>query len=192
MNKILFLLFSALVADNIVFSRGIGGDSAERASESAPSAVKHGVLLTVVMTVSALTASILRELVIAPYSLEYLKCLFYVIVLVFWSSVVSYAAGNILAAMGKDRNDIGGSLITNFASLGLLFILDSMNADHITSVFYALFSGIGFMLASLIFVGIKERLETSSVPKCMRGLPIILVSAGIIALVFSELSALAF
>ena len=43
------------------------------------------------------------------------------------------------------------------------------------------------MLASLIFVLIKEKLELSNVPRCMRGLPIMLVSAGIIALVFAEL-----
>ena len=190
MSNILLLMFTALIADNIVFSRGIGSDSADVASESSASAIKHGVILTVVMTVSALTAALLREFVIEPYSLGYMKCLFYVIILVLFSGVVTYSAGNIFAAIGKDRNAYGGSIITNFAALGVLFVLDSMGADRVTSVFYALFSGVGFTLASLIFAGIKERLAFSNVPKCMRGLPIMLVSAGIIALILAELSAL--
>ena len=72
------------------------------------------------------------------------------------------------------------------------FIIDSMGADLVTSVLYGVFTAVGMVLASVVFASIKVRLETADVPRSMRGVPIILVSAGIIALIFAELAKLTF
>ena len=187
MINILSLVFSALIADNIVFSYGIGSENTDESSSSGVvPAIKYGVLLILTAAVATALKWVAQVYVIERFALEYLKVPLYVLSVVVSALAIRFLAGRVLPKIYGNLK-MADSLVTDVALVGIIFVFNPVWGGILTSVLAAVVAAIGVMLASLIFVMIKEKLELSNVPRCMRGLPIMLVSAGIIALVFAEL-----
>jgi len=182
MSDILFVLFSAVIVSNVVFSYGIGCENADESSSKLASTLKYGVLFILSAAVSMALKCVARAFVIERFALEYLKTPLYILSVVISVLVIRFLAGLVLPKIYGNWK-MGDGLVTDFALVAIPFIFDTQWAD----VLCAVFAAVGVVLASLIFVLIKERLVFANMPKCMRGLPIMLVSAGIIALVFAEL-----
>lgn len=187
MINILSLVFSALIADNIVFSYGIGCENTDESSSSGVvPALKYGALLILTAAVATALKWVAQVYVIERFALEYLKVPLYVLSVVVSALAIRFLAGRVLPKIYGNLK-MADSLVTDVALVGIIFVFNPVWGGILTSVLAAVVAAIGVMLASLIFVMIKEKLELSNVPRCMRGLPIMLVSAGIIALVFAEL-----
>ena len=75
-------------------------------------------------------------------------------------------------------------ITTNCAVLGVATLNMNNNYSLIQSVLNGTFSAIGFLVAIVLMAGVRERLETSKIPQCMKGFPITLVSAGLMAIAF--------
>jgi electron transport complex protein RnfA len=75
-------------------------------------------------------------------------------------------------------------ITTNCAVLGVAIIAVQKDFDLLTSVIYSVSIAIGFAIALVLFAGIRERLETEDVPQAMRGVPIALITAGLLAMAF--------
>ncbi len=192
MIKILVLMFTAVFANNIVFHGGMGAESCNSSSDNLRSAFKFSAPLAVTSGFSAALSWLVREYVITPFSLSYLRTVFYVAVMILCALAVSFSAGKLFPKIYGDGEGLCNWIITNFALLGVLIVLDSMQLNLGDSVLYALFSAVGFLVASIVFVGIKERLEISYIPKAFRGVPILLIATGIAALAFSGLANISF
>ena len=191
MSKILLLIFAAVFANNVVFSRGIGFDSAEKSSDNFGFTLKYSVLFIVSAGIASVLAWILRLFVIVPLELSYMRAVIYTLTVIVSALVPAVILEFLLPKIYKNSG-VSEKIFTSFALFGIVFIIDSMGADLVTSVLYGVFTAVGMVLASVVFASIKVRLETADVPRSMRGVPIILVSAGIIALIFAELAKLTF
>ncbi len=192
MSKILVLMFTAVFANNIVLSCGMGAESCDSSSSGLRSAFKYSVLLAITSAFSAALSWLVRVYVITPFSLSYLRTVFYVVIVILCTVAVSFFAGKLLPNIYREGERHGEWILTNFAMLGVLIILDSMQLSLMYSVLYALFSALGFLAVSVMFVGIKERLEISDIPKAFRGAPILLIATGIAAIAFSEFANICF
>ena len=81
-------------------------------------------------------------------------------------------------------------ITTNCAVLGVVLLNVQNNYNFIESVVYGITGGLGFLLAIVLMAGVRERLESSKIPACMKGFPISLVSAGLMAIAFMGFSGL--
>ena len=186
MSNIILDFFTVVIASNIVFTYGIGCESADESSSKAVATLKYGLLLTLAAVASMALKWVANTFVIERFALEYLKAPLYIISVVISVIVIKLLLSLVLPKIYGNR-EIGEGLVADFALVGIVFIFNPIWGGLLISVLAAVLASIGVILASLIFALIKEKLEFSNVPKCMRGLPIMLVSAGIIALVFAEL-----
>ncbi len=186
MSNIILDFFTVVIASNIVFTYGIGCENADESSSKAVATLKYGLLLTLAAAASMALKWVANTFVIERFALEYLKAPLYIISVVISVIVIKLLLSLVLPKIYGNR-EIGEGLVADFALVGIVFIFNPIWGGLLISVLAAVLASIGVILASLIFALIKEKLEFSNVPKCMRGLPIMLVSAGIIALVFAEL-----
>lgn len=186
MSNFILQFFTVVIASNIVFTYGIGCENADESSSKVVATLKYGLLLTLSAVASMTLKWTSNTFVIERFALDYLKAPLYIISVVISVALVRLLLSLVLPKIYGNR-EIGEGLVADFALVGIVFIFNPISGGLLMSVIAAVLASIGVILASLIFALIKEKLEFSNVPKCMRGLPIMLVSAGIIALVFAEL-----
>ena len=186
MSDIILGFLTVVIAENIVFTYGIGCESVDKSSSKVADSLKYGLFLTLAAAAGAALKWTAVTFVIERFALGYLRTPFYVLSAVISVLVVKLLLSLVLPKIYPSR-EIGEGLVADFALVGIVFIFNPVWGGLLMALLAAVLASIGVTLASLIFALIKEKLEFASVPKCMRGLPIMLVSAGIIALVLSEL-----
>jgi len=185
MLELLALFFSAAVINNFVLARFLGICPFLGVSKSMKSAFGMGVAVTLVMLVTAIVLYPLYFFVLVPLHLSYLKIVSFILVIAAIVQVIELY----MKRYQKHLFDAFGIYLplitTNCAVLGvaLLIVVDEYN--FIQSLVFSLGSGIGFALALLVMSGIREKLDSAKVPLPLRGVPIALIVAGILALAFS-------
>ncbi len=178
--KVLALLFACVLTDNLVFSRFFGGLAAHGERPIAASAVV-GAAAALVLAVSSIVTSALYFYVLAPFKLAYLNTALSVVII-----LAVFCLVNVIL---KEKNPLRVSEPTPFHGLVALMsaflgaALLGVQAENfvyasLTGVFY----GAGLFVAVVVLAGVRERLQFADAPESLKGLPLSLVSAGLIAL----------
>ncbi len=178
--KVLALLVACVLTDNLVFSRFFGGLAAYGERPIAASAIV-GAAAALVLAVSSIVTSALYFYVLTPLKLVYLSTALSVVIIAAVFCLVNFIL--------KDKNPLRVSEPTPFHGLVALMsaflgaALLGVQAENfayaaLTGVFY----GTGLFLAVVVLAGVRERLQFADAPESLKGLPLSLVSAGLIAL----------
>ncbi|GAA0744959.1 electron transport complex subunit RsxA [Clostridium oceanicum] len=183
--NIFALIISALFVNNFVLSRFLGICSFLGVSKKVETATGMGLAVTFVMTLASLISYIVYHAILVPLNITYLYTLSFILVIAslvqFVEMVIKKKSPNLYKALG-----IFLPLITtNCAILGAVIL--NMNEQHnlLQSLVFGIFSGLGYMLAIVLLAGLRERLEgCDKMPKSMQGLPISLITAGLMAIAF--------
>ena len=136
----------------------------------------------VMVLVNAVTYC-LYYFILVPFDLEYLKTIGFVLIIV---SLVKF-----IESIFRKNKFLGIYLpiiSTSYAILGTSLLSIQNGYNLIYSVLFGFASGVGFALAILIFVGVRERLKFSNPPKSFKGSPIVFIAAGLIAMAFMGFS----
>ena len=134
-----------------------------------------GLSITAVMVLATLVTWPLQTYVLAPFGLEYLQILVNVAVIL--------AATALISALCKKNCKTWFTLLAvNSAVLGVTVNAAAEGYTFVQALVYALSVGLGFLLAMVVFCGIRSKIEEQYVPKAFRGLPIQLMAASILAL----------
>ncbi|MBE6912049.1 MAG: electron transport complex subunit RsxA [Oscillospiraceae bacterium] len=191
-SDILSLSLIAIFAENIVLGQMLGITPFLKNSQSMKSAVKAGVSVTLTMLVVAILAYVTEKSIIMPFRLDYMRTVIFVTI-VAGGLCICEAILRKKSSYFAEKTEISPSYIAvNTAVLGIMLITVNANLDFLSSVIYAFASGIGFTVAIIIFASVRERLEYSDVPKAFEGVPIALITAGLIALAFSGFQGIKF
>ncbi len=134
-----------------------------------------GLSITAVMVLATLVTWPLQTFVLAPFGLEYLQTLVNVAVILAVTALVS-------ALCKKNCKTWFTLLAVNSAVLGVTINAAAEGYTFVQALVYALSVGLGFLLAMVVFCGIRSKIEEQYVPKAFRGLPIQLMTAAILAL----------
>ena len=132
---------------------------------------------------SAVTWAV-QSLVLDRLGLEYLQTLTFILVIAALVQLVEMVLQKTSQALYKALGIYLPLITTNCAVLGVCILNIEANHNFLISVLNGIFSGVGFTLAIVLFAGIRERLETAEVPKCLEGFPISLISASLVSLAF--------
>jgi electron transport complex protein RnfA len=137
-----------------------------------------------VMLLATLVTWLIMQYVLMPLHLEYLQTIAYILVIAGLVQMVEIVLKKIAPSLYQALGVFLPLITTNCAVLGVAILVIQKNMNLLESVIYAASIAVGFALALVLFAGIREQLELTGVPKGMKGVPIALVSAGILAMAF--------
>ena len=182
-TTIVSILLAGILTNNMVLSKFLGICPFLGVSKKVSTAFSMSIAVTLVMVIStAVTHPIYTYLLSPKY--EYLETLVFILVIAAIVQLIEIFLKKFIKPIYQALGIYLPLITTNCAVLGItmLNITDGMN--FVQSLFNALGAGLGFMLAMLLFSGVRERMETADVPEFMKGLPITLVAAALVSLSF--------
>ena len=191
MLKVLLLMVSCIITNNFIFSRFLGCCPFLGVSNKVETAASMGVAVTFVMTLASLFTYLVYHFLLLPLKITFMQTIAFILVIAalvqFVEMFLKKSSPSLYSALG-----IYLPLITtNCAVLGVATLNVGSEYNLLFSVLNGCFSGIGFLLAITLMAGVRERLESSKIPECMKGFPISLVTAGLMAMAFMGFSGLA-
>jgi len=149
-----------------------------------------GVAVVFVMIMTAIIVYMLQHFILAPLHIEFLQTIAFILVIAVLVQIVEIILKKVSPALYQALGIFLPLIATNCAMLGVALLLVQKEYNLLQSVTYAASSALGFALALVLFAGMREALELESIPKDMRGAPIALISAGILAMAFMGFSGL--
>lgn len=194
LGDILVLMLSAVLIENFIFSRFLGCCPFLGVSEKPDTALGMGCAVIFVMTLASAACNIVYNFILVPFGLEYLYTIAFILVI---AALVQFIEMFLKKAVPSLYNALGIYLpliTTNCAVLGAVILNMQKYSDMVKgqsflfSVLFGFFAAVGFTLAIVIFAGVRARVEYADPPKCFKGMPIALVTAGLIAMAFSGFS----
>ncbi len=180
------VIFAALLTENVVFVQLLGLSpilKGMRTNRDILSALATGGVITAVTCLTSLLCCLLNGFLLIPFGLEYLRTFLYVMIIAACLSVI----GRILKkkperyAWWKRRMPY---LTSNCVVLGAALTVTEANYSPLDAALYGLFAGIGFTFCAALFAAVCLRLKGTKCPKAFEGMPILLVTFGLIAMVF--------
>lgn len=184
MLEYLAIIFSAILVHNIVFAQFLGICPFIGVSKNLPSALGMGAAVTFVMAVATAVTWLLQHYVLMQLGLVYIQTIAFILVIAvlvqMLEIVMKKTSPGLYAALGVFLPLI----TTNCAVLGIAIIVAQKDFGFVYSLVYAVATALGFALALIIMAGIRSQLELADVPRPMRGVPVALITAGILAMAF--------
>ncbi|MDR2527838.1 MAG: RnfABCDGE type electron transport complex subunit A [Synergistaceae bacterium] len=187
--SLLWLFLGSIFVNNIILSRFLGCCPFLGVSTKSDTAKGMGVAVIFVLVLAAVMTWLAYHLVLVPLHLEYLYTLSFILIIAALVQFVELALKKINPALYKSLGIFLPLITTNCAVLGVAVINMNERFTLIESVVNALGSSVGFLIAIVLMAGLRERMSRSAnIPKCLQGLPIALVTAGLMSIAFMGFS----
>lgn len=185
MMEILVIIISAVLLENFIFVKFLGCCPFFGLSDKPSNALGMGCAVAFVMTVSTAITYIIYHSVLVPAQLEYLRTIAFILIIAALVQLIEMFLKKFVKALYSALGIYLPLITTNCAILGCALLCIDNGYGFIESVLYAFFSAVGFTMAIVVFAGVRARVEFADIPKCFKGIPIALVTAGLLAMAFS-------
>ena len=182
------LFFSAMLINNIVLTKFLGMCPFMGVSTKLESALGMGAAVIFVIFGASLLSYALYYLVLVPLDLKYMQLITFILLIAAFVQFVELFVKKYAPALYKQLGIYLPLITTNCAVLGVALINVQSGYDFIHSILYGTFAALGFSLAIVLFAGIREYISEKYIPKCFRGFPIALITAGLMAIAFMGFS----
>ena len=186
----IFILISAIFVNNIVLSQFLGVCPFLGVSNKVSTSLGMGGAVTFVMAISSVVVYLLQYYVLEPLGIGYMQTIVFILVIAALVQMVEIMLKKLSPALYQALGIFLPLITTNCAVLGVAILLVQKEFTLLESVAYAVSNAVGFTIALVIFAGLRERLELADVPTPFRGIPIALITAGILAMAFMGFSGL--
>ncbi|RVU54972.1 electron transport complex subunit RsxA [Anaerosphaera multitolerans] len=190
MSNIITILISTILVNNYIFAQFLGICPFLGVSSKTETALGMGVAVTFVVVIASAITWCLQVFILNKFGLEYLQTIVFILVIAslvqFVEMVIKKTSPALYTAMGVYLPLI----TTNCVVLGVTVLNVQNGYNLIETIFSGLGASLGFTLALVLMSTLRERLALGNVPKALEGVPIALISAGLMALAFSGFSGL--
>ena len=192
MSNLNFWLFmiDCILCHNFIFSRFLGNCPFLGVSSKVETATGMGLAVVFVMTLASFFTYLGYYYILVPLKLTYLDTIMFILVI---ASLVQFVEMFMKKSLKSLYNSLGIYLpliTTNCAVLGVATLNITSGYGLLQSVLNGAFGAVGFLLAIVLMAGVRERLESSNIPKCFKGFPICLITAGLMSMAFMGFSGL--
>ncbi len=181
----LLIVISGLLLENFIFVKFLGCCPFFGLSDKPSNAIGMGCAVTFVMTVSTAATWFIYNIILVPLDLAYLKTIAFILIIASIVQIIEMFLKKYVKALYSALGIYLPLITTNCAILGCALLCVNNGYGFVKSVLYAFFSALGFTLAIVVFAGVRAKVEFADVPKCFKGIPIALVTAGLLAIAFS-------
>ncbi len=191
-KALLLIIMSSVLVNNYVLARFLGICPFLGVSKKTDQAVGMGLAVTFVMLLATAVTYPLQYFVLERFSLGYLQTIVFILVIAALVQLVEILLKRFIPALHKSLGIYLPLITTNCAVLGVcknnitdyFNATDGFGAQFAESIASSLGAGLGFLLAMVLFAGVRERIASSKPPKAFEGVPITLISASIVSLSF--------
>ena len=184
----LLIFVSAIFANNIVLSQFLGICPFLGVSKKIDTALGMGMAVAFVLTISTTVTFLVQKYVLDPLSLQYLQTITFVLVIAALVQMVEIVLKKVSPVLYQSLGIFLPLITTNCAVLGVAILVIQKDFSLIESIVYSVATALGFALALVVFAGLREQLSLVSVPKAMKGVAVVLVTAGLLSLAFMGFS----
>ena len=180
----MIILLTGILTDNFVLSKFMGICPFLGVSKTTSGSLGMGCAVTAVMVIATAVTWPLYYFFLVPLGLTYLNTILFIMIIAVLVQLIEMVLKKYIPALYKSLGVYLPLITTNCAVLGVTLLNLDNGYNFLESVVCALGGGLGFMIAMLIFSGVRGRLERCNVPKAFTGMPITLVAASIVSLSF--------
>lgn len=185
---LILIFIAAVFVNNIVLAQFLGICPFLGVSKKIDTALGMSAAVAFVMVLSTICTFLLQKYILDPLGLGFLQTLSYILVIAALVQMVEIVLKKVSPTLYSALGIFLPLITTNCTILGVAIIVIQKDFTLIESVVYALSTAVGFGLALTLFAGIREQLRFSDIPKAMEGMPIALITAGILAMAFMGFS----
>lgn len=182
--SIFTILFTAALVNNFVLSQFMGICPFLGVSKKVETAAGMGGAVLFVITIASLCTSLLYNYLLIPFELEYLNTIVFILVIAALVQFVEMVLKKKMPALYKSLGVYLPLITTNCAVLGVALLSVQNEYNVLESVINGIGASIGFLIAIVLMAGIREKLENSNIPEAFKGTPIVLITAGLMAIAF--------
>lgn len=184
MQMMVTILVAGILTDNFVLSQFLGICPFLGVSKKLDTAVGMSLAVTFVMVLATLVTYPLYAGVLVPLSLDYLQTIVFILTIAALVQLVEVVMKRYLTPLYNALGIYLPLITTNCAVLGVTILNFSKSYTYGQALLNAFAAGIGFLVAMVIFAGVRGRLEGNDIPEALQGLPITLIAAAIVSLSF--------
>ncbi len=189
MTEILIIMMSVILTNNFVLSQFLGICPFLGVSKKLDSAVGMGIAVTFVMVLATLATWPIQKFVLDPLEIGYLQTVVFILVIASLVQLVEMTLKKYMPPLYKSLGVFLPLITTNCAVLGVTLMNINDGYNFIESIVCSAGAGIGFLLAMVLFAGLREKLENcKGIPECFQGIPITLITASILSMAFMGFS----
>ena len=178
----ILIFISAIFVNNIVLSQFLGICPFLGVSQKVTTSLGMGAAVAFVLTLATIVTYLVQMFILEPFGLQYLQTIAALV------QMVEIVLKKVSPALYQALGIFLPLITTNCAVLGVAILVIQKEFSLVQSVVYAFSTAIGFALALTVFAGLREQLAFVNVPKGMRGMAIVLVTAGLLSLAFMGFS----
>ncbi len=191
--KFIIIIISTILVNNIIFAQFLGICPFLGTSKKTSTALGMGAAVLFVLTLSTLVTSLVNNYILVPLGLTFLQTIAFILIIAALVQMVEIILKKISPSLYSALGVFLPLITTNCAVLGVAhnvvtkeysFGGVSHKLSDAESVVFAAGTALGFALALVIFAGVREHIDLMEAPKGMKGVPIALITAGILAMAF--------
>ncbi len=183
-KELISILLTAILTQNFVLAKFLGICPFLGVSKKLNTAVGMSAAVIFVMALATAVTYPINQLLLVKFELEYLQTIVFILVIAALVQLVEIILKKYIPALYSALGIYLPLITTNCAVLGVVILNVDNGYGFAQSMFSSIGAGLGFMVAMVMFAGVRERLESCEVPKFMQGLPITLVAASLVSVSF--------
>jgi electron transport complex protein RnfA len=184
MGDYLLLIISAILVSNIVLARYLGNCPFLGVSQKMDTAVGMGMAVIFVVTLAGMITWVVQYAILNPLGLEYLRTIAFILVIASLVQLVEMFLQKSVPALYKALGIFLPLITTNCAVLGIAIINIQEEFNFMQTVVFSFASAVGFSLAMVLLASLRERFPTARIPSAFAGMPIAMITVGLLALAF--------
>lgn len=184
MKTLILIAIGSALVNNVVLSQFLGLCPFLGVSKKIKTASGMGAAVIFVITISSLLASMIYNFILVPLNLTYLNTIVFILVIAALVQFVEMFLKKASPSLYKALGVYLPLITTNCAVLGVALTNVSKEYDILTSVVNGFGTAVGFTIAIVILAGVRERTEYNDIPESFKGMPITLLTAGLMAIAF--------
>lgn len=191
----ILIFISAIFVNNIVLSQFLGICPFLGVSKKVETAKGMGLAVTFVLVIATIVTYLLQIWVLNPFNLQYLQTIVFILVIAALVQMVEIVLKKLSPSLYQALGVFLPLITTNCCILGVAILVangtyngQGLDPNLLTGIIFALATALGFALSLIVFAGLREQLSLVRVPQGVEGMPIALVTAGLLALAFMGFS----
>ncbi len=184
MVKLILILLGSALVNNFVLSQFLGLCPFLGVSKKVETAAGMGGAVVFVITLASALTSVLYTFILKPLDITYLQTIVFILVIAALVQFVEMVLKKMMPGLHSALGVYLPLITTNCAVLGVALVNVQKEYSIIESIVNGLGASLGFLLAIVIMAGIREKIEHSDVPEAFKGSPIVLITAGLMAIAF--------
>ena len=184
MTHLLLLIISSSIVSNVVLSQFLGLCPFLGVSKKTDTAIGMGAAVIFVITIASLVTALIYRFILTPLDLSYLQTIVFILIIAALVQFVEMFLKKSVPSLYESLGVYLPLITTNCAVLGVALNAVQYKYNILETVIYGFGTAVGFTIAIVILAGLREKMESNDIPSSWQGMPIVLVTAGLMSIAF--------